>query len=86
MDTLTVTGKTLGENIAGREVKDYEVIHPIDQPFSEQGGLAVLFGNLAPDGAIIKTGGVKTGLPAMKDLRLSLIHRKKRLTASSTVK
>ncbi len=62
LDTLTVTGKTLGENIAGREVKDYEVIHPIDQPFSEQGGLAVLFGNLAPDGAIIKTGGVQDGI------------------------
>nr|WP_279326087.1 dihydroxy-acid dehydratase [Bacillus sp. FJAT-47783] len=62
LDVLTVTGKTLGENIAGHDVKDYNVIHPIDKPFSEKGGLAVLFGNLAPDGAIIKTGGVQNGI------------------------
>lgn len=62
LDTMTVTGKTLGENIAGCDVKDYNVIHPIDKPFTEKGGLAVLFGNLAPDGAIIKTGGVQDGI------------------------
>jgi dihydroxy-acid dehydratase len=62
LDTLTVTGKTIGENIAGCEVKDYNVIRPIDNPYSETGGLAVLFGNLAPDGAIIKTGGVQDGI------------------------
>jgi dihydroxy-acid dehydratase len=62
LDALTVTGKTLGENIAGCEVKDYNVIRPIDHPYSETGGLAVLFGNLAPDGAIIKTGGVQDGI------------------------
>ena len=62
LDTMTVIGKTLGENIAGCDVKDYNVIHPIDKPFTEKGGLAVLFGNLAPDGAIIKTGGVQDGI------------------------
>ncbi|WP_110927620.1 dihydroxy-acid dehydratase [Bacillus massiliglaciei] len=62
LDVMTVTGKTLGENIAGCDVKDSNVIHSIDQPFSEKGGLAVLFGNLAPDGAIIKTGGVQDGI------------------------
>ncbi|MCM3409318.1 dihydroxy-acid dehydratase [Metabacillus sp. YM-086] len=62
LDTLTVTGKTLGENIAGCEIKDHEVIRPIDNPHTEKGGLAVLFGNLAPDGAIIKTGGVQNGI------------------------
>jgi dihydroxy-acid dehydratase len=62
LDTLTVTGKTLGENIAGHDVKDYNVIYPIDKPYSETGGLAVLFGNLAPDGAIIKTGGIQGGI------------------------
>jgi dihydroxy-acid dehydratase len=62
LDTMTVTGKTLGENIAGCDVQDYNVIHPIDKPFTEKGGLAVLFGNLAPDGAIIKTGGVQDGI------------------------
>ncbi len=62
LDAMTVTGKTLGENIAGCDVQDYNVIHPIDKPFTEKGGLAVLFGNLAPDGAIIKTGGVQDGI------------------------
>lgn len=62
LDVITVTGKTLGENIAGCDVKDNNVIHSIDNPFSEKGGLAVLFGNLAPDGAIIKTGGVQGGI------------------------
>lgn len=62
LDTLTVTGKTLGENIAGCDAKDRNVIRSIDDPISEKGGLAVLFGNLAPDGAIIKTGGVQAGI------------------------
>ena len=62
LDVMTVTGKTLGENIAGHEVLDYNVIRSIDNPYSEKGGLAVLFGNLAPDGAIIKTGGVQEGI------------------------
>ncbi|WP_017755181.1 dihydroxy-acid dehydratase [Calidifontibacillus oryziterrae] len=62
LDTLTVTGKTLGENIVGHEVKDYNVIKPIDKPHTEKGGLAVLFGNLAPEGAIIKAGAVEGGI------------------------
>ncbi len=51
---LTVTGRTLGENIAGRESLDDEVIRPVDRPVSASGALAVLKGNLAPDGAVIK--------------------------------
>src|SRR5207248_7337377 len=46
------------------EVKDYEVIHPIEKPHSERGGLALLFGNLAPDGAVVKVGAVSA--PMMK--------------------
>lgn len=61
-DALTVTGKTLGENVAGCEIQDHNVIYPLEKPYSEKGGLAVLFGNLAPDGAIIKTGGVQGGI------------------------
>lgn len=61
-DALTVTGKTLGENVAGCEIQDHHVIYPLEKPYSEKGGLAVLFGNLAPDGAIIKTGGVQGGI------------------------
>ena len=58
LDRMTVTGKTLGENIAGAEVTDYKVIRPYDDPYSETGGLAILFGNLAPDGAVVKVGAV----------------------------
>jgi dihydroxy-acid dehydratase len=58
LDCPTVTGKTLGENIAQAEVRDPEVIRPLERPYSERGGLAVLYGNLAPDGALLKTGGV----------------------------
>ncbi|MHB0939758.1 MAG: dihydroxy-acid dehydratase [Armatimonadota bacterium] len=58
LDAPTVTGKTLGENIAGAEIKDANIIHSIANPFTADGGLAVLFGNLAPDGAVIKSAGV----------------------------
>ncbi len=54
----TVTGKTLGENIAGAEVLDRNVIRSVEDPYSATGGLAVLYGNLAPQGAVIKTGAV----------------------------
>lgn len=57
-ECLTVTGKTLRENVAGHEILNKDVIHPIDNPHSERGGLAVLFGNLAPEGAIVKVGAV----------------------------
>ena len=58
LDRPTVTLKTLGENIAHAEVKDPEVILPVDKPHSERGGLAILFGNLAPDGAVVKVAAV----------------------------
>ncbi|CFX86068.1 Dihydroxy-acid dehydratase [Syntrophomonas zehnderi OL-4] len=55
---LTVTGLTIGENILSTPVLDYSVIRPVDNPYSNSGGLAVLFGNLAPDGAVVKKGAV----------------------------
>jgi dihydroxy-acid dehydratase len=58
LDCLTVTGKTLGENIDEAIVKDDDVIRPLSNPYSEKGGLAVLFGNLAPNGSVLKTGAV----------------------------
>ncbi|WP_252233873.1 dihydroxy-acid dehydratase [Clostridium sp. ZS1] len=58
LDCITVTGKTQGENIKGVTVKDYEVIRPIDNPYSENGGIAILRGNLAPDGAVVKRAAV----------------------------
>ena len=54
----TVTGKTLGENIANAKSPDGNVIRTIEKPFTPDGGLAVLFGNLAPKGAVIKSAGV----------------------------
>lgn len=57
-DCLTVTGKTVGENIAGAVNKNPEVIRPIDHPYSATGGLAVLKGNLAPDGSVVKRSAV----------------------------
>ncbi|MDE7422324.1 MAG: dihydroxy-acid dehydratase [Lachnospiraceae bacterium] len=57
-DCITVTGKTVGENIAGCEIRNPEVIRPIDNPYSVTGGLAVLKGNLAPDGSVVKRSAV----------------------------
>ena len=58
LSTLTVTGKTLGENICDAEILDDSVIRSIENPYSLTGGLAVLYGNLAPQGAVVKTGAV----------------------------
>ncbi|MBP3665487.1 MAG: dihydroxy-acid dehydratase [Clostridia bacterium] len=61
-DCMTVTGKTMGENIAGCINLDPEVIRPVDNPYSETGGIAVLKGNLAPEGSVVKRSAV---LPEM---------------------
>jgi dihydroxy-acid dehydratase len=66
LECLTVTGRTLGENIAEAEVRDADVIRPLDNPYSPTGGLAVLFGNLAPNGSVLKTGAVA---PNMQQFR-----------------
>ena len=58
LDVMTVTGKTIGENIEGCVNKNPEVIRPIDNPYSATGGLAVLKGNLAPDGSVVKRSAV----------------------------
>lgn len=57
-DCLTVSGKTVGENIFSTPVRDHTVIRPIDNPYSPTGGLAILFGNLAPEGAVVKKSAV----------------------------
>ena len=57
-DLITATGKTVGENIKGCENKNPEVIRPIDNPYSQTGGLAVLKGNIAPDGGVVKRSAV----------------------------
>ena len=58
----TVTGKTLGENIGNAKILDGSVIKTVEAPYSKTGGLAVLYGNLAPDGSIIKTGAVSVNM------------------------
>ena len=57
-DCMTVTGKTIGENIANAVNRNPEVIRPVDNPYSKTGGLAVLKGNLAPDGSVVKRSAV----------------------------
>ncbi len=59
LDCPTVTQKTLGENITGASSTNAEVVKTIDDPYSVTGGLAILFGNLAPDGAVVKEAGVQ---------------------------
>lgn len=61
-DCMTVTGHTIGENIEGCEILDTDTIRQIDNPFSETGGIAVLKGNLAPEGSVVKRSAV---LPEM---------------------
>ena len=58
LDAMTATGKTLGENIKDAYVKDYDLIRPIDHPYSETGGIAVLWGNIAEDGCVVKRSAV----------------------------
>ncbi len=57
-DVMTCTGKTLGENISGVINKNHDIIRPIENPYSETGGIAVLRGNLAPDGCVVKRSAV----------------------------
>jgi dihydroxy-acid dehydratase len=57
-NVLTATGKTLAENVKGVAIQDEAVIHPYDKPYSQTGGLAILFGNLAAEGAVVKRSAV----------------------------
>jgi len=61
-DCLTVTGKTLGENIADADINRTDVIHPLDNAYSKTGGLVILKGNLAPNGSVVKTAGVTAAM------------------------
>ena len=66
LDRPTVTLKTLGENIAEAKVKERAVIKSVEEPYSQTGGLQILYGNLAPDGAVIKTGAVDPSIRRFK--------------------
>jgi dihydroxy-acid dehydratase len=58
LKSKTVTGKTVGDNLKGAAVLNREVIRPLDNPYSKEGGIAILRGNLAPDGAVVKQSAV----------------------------
>ena len=58
LDVPTVTGKTLGENIKGAHILNEKAIRPIDNPYSQTGGLQILWGNIAPDGCVVKRSAV----------------------------
>jgi len=60
LDVMTVTGKTLGENLKDLDAKvtNYDIVRPIDNPYSEEGGIAILYGNIAPEGCCVKQSAV----------------------------
>lgn len=58
LDAITATGKTQGENTKNTTIKDYNIVMPIEKPYSKTGGIAILRGNLAPDGAVVKRSAV----------------------------
>ncbi len=63
LDNLTIEGETIGERIANAKIEDTNIIHKIDNPYSKVGGLAILYGNLAEEGSVVKTAGV---IPSMR--------------------
>ncbi|KKD47127.1 dihydroxy-acid dehydratase [Listeria seeligeri] len=65
-DRITVTGKTIRENVADAKINNTDVIHPKENPYSPVGGLSMLFGNIAPKGAAIKVGGVDPSVKVFK--------------------
>lgn len=77
-ECMTVTGKTVGENIADAVNKNPEVIRPVDHPYSKTGGLAVLKGNLAPDGSVVKRSAVCDEMWCTRDRRESSTVRRMR--------
>jgi dihydroxy-acid dehydratase len=61
-EVITATGRTLSENLQSSKVLDYDIIRPLSKPYHKQGGIAVLWGNLAPDGAVVKQSAVAEGM------------------------
>jgi dihydroxy-acid dehydratase len=66
LDALTVTGETLGARIADAQIKNTEIIHTNENAYSQVGGLSILFGNLAAEGAVVKTAGI---IPSMRQFK-----------------
>jgi dihydroxy-acid dehydratase len=66
LDNPTVTGETIGERIKDAKILDENIIHPIENPYSQVGGLSILFGNLAKEGAVVKTAGIDASMRQFK--------------------
>jgi dihydroxy-acid dehydratase len=62
LSNLTITGETMAERVAGAEILDSEIIHHLSNPYSKVGGLAILYGNLAKEGAVVKTAGISLNM------------------------
>lgn len=67
-ECMTCNGKTVAENICGKKVKDYEVIRSVENPYSKEGGIAILRGNLAPDGCVVKRSAVAESMMKHKGI------------------
>ncbi|MFC4618465.1 dihydroxy-acid dehydratase [Camelliibacillus cellulosilyticus] len=65
-DRITITGKSIYENVKNAEILDHDVIRHLDNPYSSVGGLSILFGNLAPEGAVIKVGAVDPSIKSFE--------------------
>lgn len=65
-DALMVTGESLEKRIEGAEIKDSEIIHTLENPYSEVGGLVILYGNLAKEGAVLKSGALSENMRAFR--------------------
>jgi len=66
LENMTITGKTMAERVEGAEILDTDIIHTIDNPYSKVGGLAILYGNLAKEGAVVKTAGITPNMRQFK--------------------
>ena len=86
LDCMTVTGKTVGENIEKCYNKNPEVIRPVENPYSQTGGLAILKGNLAPDTGVVKRSAVAPEMLVHDVLQESLIVRKMRSQPSKAAR
>lgn len=80
-DARTCTGKTVGENLADVPTVENDIIFPLEQPKSPDGGLAVLYGNLAPEGAVVKQSGVKPSMHYFKG-RARVFHSMEEASAA----
>ena len=84
---ITATGKTVGENIKGAYVKNHDIIRPIDDPYSETGGIAIMWGNIAQDGCVVKRSAVAVSYTHLDVYKRQILpeHRLRFFDGFSTV-